>query len=110
MEKLQQILGTETPAAAAEGAAAVPPAVTEGEGAAEGAAAAPAPPPELREVEQPLFEEPRPKGWFSRMKEKLTGGEGVPLDESGNPETSPDAVSPIYRYTPDGAPPDSGGE
>jgi len=44
------------------------------------------------------------------MKQKLTGGEGMPLDESGNPETSPDAVSPIYRYTPDGAPPDSGGE
>jgi len=108
MEKLQQILGTETPAAA-EGEATAPPAVTEEEGAAEGAAAAP-PPVELREVEQPLFEEPRPKGWFSRMKEKLTGGEEVPLDESGNPETSPDAVSPIYRYTPDGAPPDSGGE
>jgi hypothetical protein len=34
----------------------------------------------------------------------------VPLDESGDPETSPDAVSPIYRYTPEATPSDSGGE
>jgi general secretion pathway protein D len=104
MEQLQQILGAETPASIGKTGVSAPPAVPEE--AAEDAAAAP-PATELREVEQPLFEAPRPKGWFSRMKERLTGGEGVRLDESGDPETSPDAVSPIYRYTPDG---DSSGE
>jgi hypothetical protein len=127
MEELQRILESDTttakPAAASEASPATPtPAqpplderlrevLQEGEGGA-APPAAPAP-SELREVEQPVFEEPPRKGWIGRMKDKLfkDGEEGeLNLDEGGTPETAPDAVSPIYRYTPDGTPPSGEGD
>ncbi len=90
MQRLHQIL--EEPAAAA-----VPEAV-------------PSPPPtaaeelHLKEVEQPLFEPPKRRGWFGRTLDRILGkGKGAE-----SPETTPDAVSPIYRYTPETPPPATG--
>jgi hypothetical protein len=83
------------------------------EGGGGGTAEAAPIPKELREVEQPLFEEPPRKGWFGRMKDKIfkdEAAEDVNLDDGGSPETAPDAVSPIYRYTPDDTGPSDEGE
>ena len=124
MEELQRILESDTSAVAPGTMPETPPAAVQQpfderlrevleEGEAGGAAGAAPAPAELREVEQPLFEEPPRKGWFGRMKDKLfkdeTEGE-MKLDDGGSPETAPDAVSPIYRYTPDGTVPSDQGE
>jgi len=54
----------------------------------------------LKEVEQPLFEKPKKRGWLGRTFDRIRGkGEG-----EETPETTPDAVSPIYRYTPEATP------
>jgi len=53
----------------------------------------------LKAVEQPLFEPPKKRGWFGRMIDRIRG-----KGEAETPETSPDAVSPIYRYTPEESP------
>jgi len=74
--------------------------------------AAPKPPPSaaeelhLKEVEQPLFEPPKKRGWFGRTLDRIRGkGEAAET-----PETTPDAVSPIYRYTPETPPPPATGD
>lgn len=95
MQRLHQIL--EEPAAA--------PATPE---------AAPTPPPSaaeelhLKEVEQPLFEPPKRRGWLGRAIDRIRGNEGGEAAES--PETTPDAVSPIYRYIPETTPPPATGD
>ncbi len=58
----------------------------------------------LKEVEQPLFEPPKKRGWFGRMLDRIRGKDA----EAANPETTPDAVSPIYRYTPETEPAPAG--
>jgi len=92
MERLHNIL--ETPAAAAT--ASVPPAATLSTAEEE----------QMKELQQPLFEPPAKRGWFGRMIDRLRGkGEA-----EASPATTPDAVSPIYRYTPEATPPAGSGE
>jgi len=60
----------------------------------------------LKEVEQPLFEPPKKRGWFGRTLDRILGRENA----AESPETTPDAVSPIYRYTPEMTPPPATGD
>jgi general secretion pathway protein D len=124
MDELQRILESDTSETAPAPPAETPPAAGSQslderlrevlqEGGGGGTAEAAPIPKELREVEQPLFEEPPRKGWFGRMKDKIfkdEAAEDVNLDDGGSPETAPDAVSPIYRYTPDDTGPSDEGE
>jgi len=51
----------------------------------------------LKEVEQPLFEQPKKRGWLGRTLDRIRGKGKA----ASSPKTTPDAVSPIYRYTPE---------
>ncbi|RMF85456.1 MAG: hypothetical protein D6739_04485, partial [Nitrospirae bacterium] len=87
------------------------PSETEAPEAEKPAAPSRVPPPEelhLKEVEQPLFEKPKKRGWFGRLLDRLRG-RGAEAEEAA-PETAPDVVSPIYRYTPEKAPAPEGEE
>jgi len=89
MQRLHQILEAPTGEAA-----------TAGEAEAPAAAPSAAEDLHLKEVEQPLFEPPKKRGWFGRALDRIRG-KGASTE---TPKTTPDAVSPIYRYTPEAPP------